>query len=264
MDGGILRLHSLGPGVQEIQIDNPGKLNAMSLAMWRELGEIVRRLGQDRQLRLLVLRGAGEKAFMSGADISEFDIARTAQTGSGQYDQAVEEAQQALRQAPFPVLAAIRGVCMGGGLALAIACDLRYCTKASSFRMPAARLGLGYSYVGIRQMVDALGAARTSELFFTARRFDGVEAERIGVVHACFDEDRFDDEVQAITHQIAENAPLTVRLAKAAIGLATSDVGAGGHAIEIERARHRCTRSDDYAEGRRAFAEKRKPVFKGH
>jgi len=259
------RIHFDAPseGIARIRIDNPDKFNAMSLAMWHELAECARALHGDARARVLVLSGEGDRAFVSGADIAEFDSTRTAETGSQVYDRAVEDAQKALSEAPVPVVAQIRGVCMGGGLGLAMACDLRYATDDASFRMPAARLGLGYSYLGVRQMVNAIGAARTAELFYTARRFDGTEAARLGVVHQSYPAATFDQAVGETLRQIADNAPLTLRLAKSAIALATADVGPGDAAIEIERARQQCTRSADYAEGRRAFAEKRAPRFTG-
>ncbi|MDN4590283.1 enoyl-CoA hydratase [Xenophilus aerolatus] len=262
MTGRIL-IDTVRDGVARIHIDNPGKYNAMSLAMWLELDQQVQKLGDSPDVRVLVLAGTGDKAFVSGADISEFDTTRTAETGSERYDQAVEAAQHSLANAPFPVVAAIRGVCMGGGLGLAMACDLRYATDDSSFRMPAARLGLGYSYMGMRQMVHAIGAARTAELFYTARKFDGTEAARIDVVHQSWPREQFEQQLEERLRQVSENAPLTLRLAKAAIALVSAGDGDGSAAIEMERARQRCTRSEDYAEGRAAFAQKRAPRFLG-
>ena len=250
-------------GIATLLIDNPAKYNAMSLAMWQDLATQVRALGQEQAVRVLVLRGEGEKAFVSGADISEFDSTRSAETGSEVYDHAVEDAQAALAQAPFPVVASIHGICMGGGLGLAMACDLRYCAANAKFRMPAARLGLGYAFNGVRQMVAALGGPRVADLFFTARSFDGAEAERIGLVHNSFAADTLDGDVARLAATIAENAPLTIRLAKAAIRLAQSP-SAGDDAAEIAAARQRCVQSADYAEGRRAFAEKRTPRFTGN
>lgn len=249
--------------VAELRIDNPAKYNAMTLAMWQELGATATRLHADAEVRVLLLRGEGRRAFVSGADISEFEATRSAETGSGAYDTAVSAAQQALMACPFPVVAVLHGICMGGGLGLAMACDLRYTTFDAKFRMPAARLGLGYGFDGIARMVRVLGEARVAELFYTARSFDGREAARIGLVHAALDSaDALDAQVDEVVGQIAANAPLTVRLAKRAIGLAQPPESAAALA-EIEQGRRACLLSDDYREGRRAFAEKRAPVFQG-
>jgi len=250
-------------GIVEVRIDNPQKFNAMSLSMWQDLGSKLQQLHPDRSVRALLLRGEGERAFVSGADISEFGSVRSAESGSETYDLAVESAQTALARAPFPVVACIHGVCMGGGLGLAMACDLRYASADARLRMPAARLGLGYSYSGIQQMVAAIGAARAGELFYTARTFGGAEAERMGLVHATYPADELDREVERILVQIAENAPLTLRLAKNAIRLATAAIADSEGVVALERARQACVRSGDYAEGRRAFAEKRQPQFSG-
>lgn len=249
--------------IAELRIDNAAKFNAMTLGMWQELASRVAELQNDPAVRVLLLRGEGEKAFVSGADISEFETTRSAETGSAAYDEAVSAAQNALMACPFPVMAAVHGICMGGGLGLALACDLRYCTRDARFRMPAARLGLGYGFDGIARMVRVLGEARVAELFYTARTFDGAEAQRIGLVHSAHDDSAaLDAHVQASVQQIAGNAPLTVRLAKRAITLAQTPLAPEAFA-EIARGRQQCLQSDDYREGRRAFAEKRAPVFKG-
>lgn len=250
--------------IAEVRIDNAAKFNAMTLGMWQELAATVASLRADPAVRVLLLRGEGERAFVSGADISEFETTRSAETGSAAYDEAVSAAQSALMACPFPVVAAIHGICMGGGLGLAVACDLRYCTRDARFRMPAARLGLGYGFDGIARMVRVLGEARVAELFYTARTFDGTEAQRIGLVHSAHEDSAaLDAHVQACVQQIAGNAPLTVRLAKRAITLAQPQLSSDALA-EITQGRQQCLQSDDYREGRRAFAEKRAPVFKGH
>jgi enoyl-CoA hydratase/carnithine racemase len=248
--------------VAEIRFSNPAKYNAMSLGMWQEFAQLVTGLHGDGDVRVLVLRGEGEKAFISGADISEFDTNRSAESGSATYDRAVEAAQNVLINSPFPVVANIHGVCMGGGLGLVTACDLRYATYDARFRMPAARLGLGYGHTGIERMVHVLGAARVADLFFTARAFDGNEALRIGLVQDVLGPSELDAKVAEVAQMIASNAPLTVRLAKASINLALGQPAASAVA-EIEKGRAVCLASSDYAEGRRAFAEKRAPVFTG-
>jgi enoyl-CoA hydratase/carnithine racemase len=250
-----------GP-IAELRFDNPKKFNAMTLQMWLEFVAMVKDVAADPEARVLLLRGEGLKAFISGADIAEFDTNRSAASGSKAYDDAVAAAQQALVDCPFPVVAAIHGVCMGGGLGLVTNCDLRYGAHDAKYRMPAARLGLGYGFEGIEHMVHNIGAPRTAELFFTARTFDGHEAERIGLVHASHPAAELDARVEETVQQIAANAPLTVRLAKRAIRLATPQAPSAARE-EIQRGRAECLNSADYAEGRRAFAEKRAPVFLG-
>lgn len=248
--------------IAELRIDNPAKKNAMSLSMWLDVARHARELAADDSVRVLLLRGEGDKSFISGADISEFDTTRSAETGSGAYDGAVDGAQAALMACPFPVVASIHGICMGGGLGISMACDLRYSTLDARFRMPAARLGLGYSYTGVQRMVGVLGAATVADLFFTARTFDGAEARRLRLVHDAFPAAELDAHVEETLASIAANAPLTVRLAKQAIHLALGDVEQ--QALKaIEAGRQRCIASSDYVEGRRAFAEKRLPVFTG-
>jgi len=250
-----------GP-IAELRFDNPKKFNAMTLQMWLDFVAMVKDAAADPETRVLLLRGEGFKAFISGADIAEFDTNRSAASGSEVYDDAVAAAQLALVECPFPVVAAIHGVCMGGGLGLVTNCDLRYGAHDAKFRMPAARLGLGYGFEGIEHMVHTLGGARTAELFFTARTFDGHEAERIGLVHASYPAADLDARVEETVQQIATNAPLTIRLAKRAIRLATP-LAQPAARDEIQRGRAECLNSADYAEGRRAFAEKRPPVFLG-
>lgn len=263
MSEGKVVLVRRGP-IAELRIDNQKKFNAMSLSMWHDVAAQARALAADETVRVLLLRGEGDKAFISGADISEFDKTRSKETGSGAYDGAVDGAQDALMACPFPVVASIHGICMGGGLGLAMACDLRFSTLDAKFRMPAARLGLGYSYSGVARMVGVLGAATVADIFFTARTLDGAEARRLRMVHdALPSAAELDAHVEASLATIAANAPLTVRLAKQAMHIAMGEVD---HAAvsQIEAGRQLCMDSADYAEGRKAFAEKRPAVFTGH
>jgi enoyl-CoA hydratase/carnithine racemase len=229
--------------------------------MWKRLREVVDEVGADAAVRVVLLRGAGDKAFVSGADISEFESRRSDSEGVAAYDHAVAGAQRALIECPKPVVASIRGICMGGGMGLALACDLRYAARSARFRMPAARLGLGYSLNGIRRFVDVIGAARTAELFLTAGEFDALEAQRIGVVHKSHEDAAHDAAVEQVLASIAENAPLTLLAVKLAIGAALAPQGA-----DVDRANQAiaaCMTSSDYVEGRRAFKEKRTPRFNG-
>lgn len=249
-------------GVATVTLSNPARYNAMTFGMWTGLGDIVASLVDNEDVRVLVLRGDGPKAFVSGADISEFETARSGQEAVDAYNAAVARAQTGLSDFPKPVIANIHGVCMGGGIGLALACDLRYCARDSRFRMPAARLGLGYGFEGIRHTMDVIGAARTAELFYTASTFDGIEAERISLVHRAYEAAELDAEVAKIAAAIAGNAPLTLRAAKLAIQHALLDPDQRDPA-RVETAVQDCFRSADYVEGRRAFMEKRPPQFTG-
>lgn len=252
--------HSIEAHVATLVVTNEVRYNAMTLAMWKQLAELLAQLKSDDSVRAVVLRGCGERAFVSGADISEFDSQRSSEDGVAAYDRAVDDAQTALAQFPRPVIAAISGICYGGGLGLALACDLRYASPTAKFRMPAARLGLGYALKGMKRMVDVLGAPNASELFYTARVCDAQEAMRIGLVNSVH-EDIF---AQAATTaaQIAANAPLTISAAKLAIKTLLSSAPGEGVA-EVALAVKACFGSSDYAEGRKAFAEKRPAVFIG-
>jgi enoyl-CoA hydratase/carnithine racemase len=247
--------------VATVTLSNPGRYNAMSLAMWTQLAQTLEQLGRDPAVRVLILRGEGERAFVSGADISEFAAQRSSDTGVAAYDAAVERAQTGLIQFSRPVIAAISGICYGGGMGLALACDLRYCSSSAKFRMPAARLGLGYALKGIKRMVDVIGTARASELFYTARVCDASEAARIGLVHSVHG-DVFAHAAQ-IGAEIASNAPMTIATAKMAFNTLLSGSPAA-EAAAVNAAVRACFASSDYAEGRQAFAEKRPARFTGH
>jgi enoyl-CoA hydratase/carnithine racemase len=245
-----------------IVLSNPARYNAMSRAMWQGLGDAMVAISGKPEVRAVVIRGDGDKAFAAGADISEFATERSDPARVQSYDRELARALAAVGGCPVPVVACIHGVCMGGGLGLALGCDLRYAARNARFRLPAARLGLGYGWAGVQRMVQVLGAARSAELFYTARTYDGVEAERIGLVHAAYDAPTLDDAVEKILAAIVENAPLTVRAAKLAIREATRDaaerdIGAVEHAVRA------CFESADYVEGRQAFMEKRRPRFTG-
>lgn len=247
--------------VATITLSNPDRYNAMSLAMWNGLGDALEALRADTDVRVVVLRGDGERAFVSGADISEFDAQRSSDTGVATYEAAVARAQGALEQYPRPVIAAISGICYGGGLGLALACDLRYAAPSAKFRMPAARLGLGYTLAGVHRMVAILGTARTAELFYTARVISAPQAAKFGLVNELQD-DVFAHAAQ-VAAEIAANAPMTVAAGKLALNILLKGVDATG-TDAVDAAVKACFASEDYAEGRRAFAEKRAPAFRGH
>lgn len=244
-------------GVATLTLCNEARYNAMSIGMWRSLAELLARLHDDAEVRAVVLRGQGERAFVSGADISEFETQRSSADGVAAYDRAVDAAQTALARFRAPVVAAISGICYGGGLGLSLACDLRYAAPRSKFRMPAARLGLGYARGGMQRMVDVLGPANAAEMFYTARIYDAQQATQLGLVHSVHD-DVF-AQADATARQIAANAPLTVAAAKRAIASVLSGQDDGSVADAVRA----CFESQDYAEGRLAFKEKREPRFQG-
>ncbi len=253
--------HTIDGYVATITLSNPGRYNAMSLAMWSKLADTLDQLRSDASVRAIILRGDGDKAFVSGADISEFDTQRNDPASVAAYDAAVDRAQAALAQFPRPVIAAISGICYGGGLGLVLACDLRYAAPGAKFRMPAARLGLGYGLKGIKRMVDVMGAANACELFYTARVCDAQEAVRIGLVNSV-QEEVFTCAAQTGV-EIARNAPMTVAAAKLAFNTVLSG-SEDTNAETVHTAVKACFSSTDYAEGRKAFAEKRTPRFDGH
>ena len=253
-------IHTLDGDVATILLCNERRHNAMSLGMWTKLAQTLEQLRSDTAVRAVVVRGAGERAFVSGADISEFASKRSDGAGVAAYDEAVARALSGLSRFPRPIIAAISGICYGGGLGLALACDVRYGSPDATFRMPAARLGLGYSLQALKRMVQVLGVARASELFYTARVCGAQEAARIGLVNSVH-EDVFAQAAQTAA-EIASNAPMTVAAAKFAIAtLLSGDEATGSEAVDA--AVRACFESSDYVEGRKAFAEKRSPRFTG-
>jgi enoyl-CoA hydratase/carnithine racemase len=262
MEAGTIKLN-LDGRIARIAICNPQRHNAMSLAMWRQLGDIVSELNGRGDINLIVLRGEGGRAFVSGADIREFATLRSSDEAVKAYDEAVDRAQSALQDCVHPVVAVIEGYCFGGGIGLALSCDLRYAAANARFRMPAARLGLGYALRGMQRAVSILGAAQATELFFSASEYSGAEAAQRGLVHRVLGTETFDDAVEALIGRVAANAPLSLRAAKLAIRSAAHIEVPAAVTQAVARQVEQCFRSEDYAEGRRAFAERREPRFEG-
>ena len=250
-----------GP-VGTVVFSNVDKHNAMTGAMWEALPSRIAELDADPGIRVIVLAGDGEQAFVSGADVSQFDAERTEPSAQQRYHAIVEAAYRAPAQATKPVVAQIRGICMGGGLGLAAACDLRICADDARFRMPAARLGLGYSQTGMHRFIALLGVQSTYDIFYTARVFDGAEALRMGFVQSVVPASALERTVRELAGTIAGNAPLTMAATKTTINAWLRDP-ADRDAADAQAAIARANHSDDYREGVRAFAEKRKPVFAG-
>jgi enoyl-CoA hydratase/carnithine racemase len=245
-----------------IVFSNPARYNAMTYDMWRGLPEALAAFDADPAVRVIVLAGDGDKAFVSGADISQFESQRANEDARAEYNRVVEAAYLAPVLAMKPVIAKIRGICMGGGLGLAAACDVRLAADDAVFRMPAARLGLGYSFTGVRRFVQVFGAANTADIFFSARKFDAKDAARMGFVSRVIPAADFDREVATYCALMGENAPLSLIAAKAAI----REVQKDPDARELEALQMKidaCWASEDYKEGRTAFMEKRTPNFRG-
>jgi enoyl-CoA hydratase/carnithine racemase len=248
--------------VATVLFSNPPKLNAMTYDMWRAVPKALAALDADRAVRVIVLAGEGDRAFVSGADISQFEKLRGTAEAQAEYNKAVEEGYAAPMSCSKPVIARIRGVCIGGGLGLAAACDLRICSEDAVFRMPAARLGLGYSPGGVRRFMNVLGAAGTMDIFVSARKFDAADALRMGFVSRVVPAAELDKAVADYCAMVAENAPLTVAAAKFSVQQWLKDEPER----ELDKAKRMvdaCFASADHKEGRTAFMQKRKPVFRG-
>jgi enoyl-CoA hydratase len=249
-------------GVGYLIFNNPERHNAVSLEMWEAASGILAGFAADKDVRVVVLTGAGGKAFVSGADISKFESERSSKEAIDRYNEVVDKANTAIYEFPKPTIAMIRGYCIGGGVGLALCCDLRICSDNSKFGVPAAKLGLGYGYKGIKKLVDVVGPSFAKEIFYTARQFTAAEALQMALVNRVLPADELEKYVQDYAATIGGNAPLTVNAVKYIVGEVLKD--------DSERDLKRCDElvaqcfaSKDYTEGRRAFMEKRKPQFTG-
>jgi enoyl-CoA hydratase len=248
--------------VGRIIFNNPARHNAVSLDMWQAVAQIMDDFEKDDRVRVIVVTGAGGKAFVSGADISEFKEKRANEEAAAAYSKVSEAARMKLHETLKPTIAMIRGYCIGGGLATALACDIRIAAEGSRFGIPAAKLGLGYAYDGIKKLIDIVGPAYAREIFYTARQFSAEEALAMGLVNRVVPAGELETYVKNYCDTIAANAPLTIRAAKQIVREALKDESKRDMAL-CKRVVDECFASEDYTEGRTAFMEKRRPVFQG-
>lgn len=257
---GEVRIEIDGP-IAFLVFDHAERRNAITVNMWETIPESVASLSSDQDVRVVVMRGAGDEAFVSGADISEFAQTRTGDAGR-RYDEMTARAFSSLQELDKPLIAMIHGFCIGGGAALSLTADMRYAAEDAVFAVPPARLGLGYHTAGIEALIRTVGAPSTADLLFTARRVDATEARRLGLVNQVFPKDELDDTVTKIASTVARNAPLTLRSAKLTLHELTKPDPERDRA-KIAESIERCYQSEDFREGVQAFLEKRKPMFSG-
>jgi enoyl-CoA hydratase/carnithine racemase len=249
-------------GIGWLTFNNPERHNAVSMEMWQAVERIMADYTADPEVRVIVLTGAGGRAFVSGADISKFESERSGEAAVAAYQAQTARAYDAVSDCPKPTIAMIQGHCIGGGTALAVCCDMRICGETASFGVPAAKLGLGYPLAGIRRLVDLVGPSFAKEIFYTGKKWSSEDARIMGLVNRVVPNDQLEAFVTDYAKTIAGNAPLTVGSVKFIVGQALKDRGAADEAA-CDTLVKACFASEDYIEGRRAFLEKRPPQFKG-
>ena len=242
--------------------NNPARHNAVSVDMWKAVPEILDEFNADGDVRAVVLAGTGGKAFISGADISEFEQKRGSREAILEYNAIGDRANRAIVECGKPTIAMIQGYCIGGGLGVALGCDLRIASDNSRFGVPAAKLGLGYAFPGIKRLADVVGPSFAKEIFYTARQFDANEALQMGLVNRVRPVAEVESYVADYAARIAENAPMTIAAVKLAVAEWTKDPDKRD-LDAVQAAVDACFASEDYVEGRTAFMQKRKPAFKG-
>ena len=245
-----------------IVFNQPAKRNAISGAMWRGIPPAMRRFDADPEVRCVAFRGAGTEAFAAGADISEFEKNRAERATVAKYDGLLDEVLHSIQDSRKPSLAMIHGFCMGGGVEVALACDLRYCGESAQFGIPAAKLGLAYNVEGHKRLIETVGHARAREIMLLGRRYSAGEALDMGLVHRVFRDEALEDETATIIEILIQNAPLSIANSKTIIEEFVKSSGTPDAAL-MEAAMERCAKSADYEEGRKAFMEKRQPKFTG-
>ena len=249
-------------GVGWMFFNNPARRNALSIEMQEAVPVILHDFRDDPEVRAVVMAGTGDKAFVSGADISEFEKRRSDPESIAKFNAVGAAANAAYGELGKPLIAMIRGFCMGGGLLTALQADIRVAAEGSQFGIPAARLGLGYGFGGTHKLVETVGAAAAREILFTGGRFPAEDAVRWGLINRVVPVEELEPAVRRIADAIAENAPLTVNLLRASIVEATKEPEERD-LDSIESMVEACFASEDYVEGRRAFMEKRRPQFRG-
>ena len=255
-------LSRIEEGVGYITFNNPDKHNAVSIEMWDALEKILDDFRNSNKIRVIVLNGAGGKSFVSGADISKFDKERSSKEAVLSYNKRTQKVYELLESFPKPTIAMIDGYCIGGGLNLAVCCDIRICSEKSKFAMPAAKLSLGYPFSSIKRLFDVMGPGMAKHFMFTAEKISATEALACGLVQKLISEDSIDSYVKDYALTIANNAPLTIKAMKQ-IGIEILKNPDERDLLLCEKLASACFDSEDYKEGRKAFMEKRKPNFKG-
>ncbi len=249
-------------GIGWIVFNNPARRNAVSLEMWQSLTMVLKAYAEDPEVRVIILKGEGDKAFVAGADISQFKEKRSSPEAVQHYNSTADEAAETLRNFPKPTIAMIRGYCIGGGTGIAVNCDIRIAADDAKFGVPAAKLGLGYRFAGIKRLADVVGPAFTAEIFYTGRQFNAQEAVQMGLVNRLVPVAELESYTREFANTVVNNAPLTIASVKRALLEYGKDESQQDLAL-CQRMVDACYTSEDYKEGQTAFMEKRTPVFKG-